>query len=76
MPALLRATTLLGPRKGSPRTEVAPDRVEEIGATLLRAIEAAIDAGVDPEQALDAALRRRVGGQVAGRAATAVVSPS
>ena len=76
MPALLRTTTLLGPRKGSPRSEVAADRVEEIGAELLRAVEAAIDAGVDPEQALDAALRRRVAGQIAGGAATAVASPS
>ena len=59
MPALLRARTVLGPRKGSPVVDSIPEREAVVGDALLAAIEDAVQSGVDPDRALEAALRRR-----------------
>lgn len=62
MPALQRTVELLGPRLGAGlRTgSLEDDREIAFGDALLDAAEAAIAAALDPEKALDAALRRRV----------------
>ncbi|MFM9105454.1 MAG: MazG family protein, partial [Chloroflexota bacterium] len=59
MPALQRATVLAGPRKGERESDRSPGALAAAGATILAAVEAALAAGVDPEQALDHALRLR-----------------
>ena len=61
MPALTRATTLLAPRKGETRPEASEGEMAASGEALLAAVEAAVGRGVDPERALDEALRRRAG---------------
>ncbi len=59
MPALQKAQAMLGPRKGEQAAPADMDTIAAAGATILAAVEAAIAAGVDPEQALDRALRAR-----------------
>ncbi len=60
MPELTRATMLLAPRKAESRPMASEDEIAVIGEALLAAVEAAAGRGVDPEGALDEALRRRV----------------
>ena len=69
MPALLRATTLLGAWKERSPTAADPVAAKAAGDELLTAVATAIRAGVDPERALDGALRRRVADE-AGHGAT------
>lgn len=59
MPALLRAASLLGSWKQGPPRTPDPVAIEAAGEALLAAVASAVHAGVDPERALDAALRRR-----------------
>ncbi|MBA3413614.1 MAG: MazG family protein [Chloroflexia bacterium] len=61
MPAIEKARVLLGPRKGEREVtaDADADAIAASGATILAAVEAAIAAGVDPEQALDRALWTR-----------------
>jgi len=59
MPALQRARTLIGPRKGDRALDADPDALAAAGATILAAVEACLADGVDPEQALERALRLR-----------------
>jgi tetrapyrrole methylase family protein / MazG family protein len=59
MPALERARALIGPRKGDRAPNADPEALAAAGATILAAIEDAIAAGIDPDQALDRALRLR-----------------
>ena len=60
MPALRRAATLLGPRKGDLPSDPDSGPVEEAGEALLQVVEETVRAGVDPERALERALRRRL----------------
>ncbi len=59
MPALERARALIGPRKGDAAPNADPDALAAAGATILAGIEAAIAGGIDPDQALERALRLR-----------------
>ena len=59
MPALERARVLIGPRKGDAAPNVAPDALAAAGATILAGIDAALAQGIDPDQALERALRLR-----------------
>lgn len=59
MPALQRARTLLGPRKGEGELDADSGALAAAGATILAAVEQSLAAGVDPEQALEHALRLR-----------------
>lgn len=59
MPALERARALIGPRKGSAAPNADPDALAAAGATILAAIDAALADGIDPDQALERALRLR-----------------
>jgi tetrapyrrole methylase family protein/MazG family protein len=63
MPALLRAASLLGSWKQVAPRAPDPETVDAVGDALLAAVESSVRAGVDPERALDAALRRRVSGE-------------
>ena len=60
MPAMQKARVLLGPRKGEQATSTDEATTTASGETILAAIESAIAAGVDPERALDLALRVRL----------------
>ncbi|HET7093862.1 MAG TPA: MazG family protein, partial [Thermomicrobiales bacterium] len=59
MPAFDKATALLSPRKGSAVRETDEAELLAAGEPILGAIEAAVAAGLEPEMALAAALRRR-----------------
>ena len=59
MPALQRARTLIGPRTGDRALDSDPDALAAAGATILAAVEACLADGIDPEQALERALRLR-----------------
>jgi tetrapyrrole methylase family protein / MazG family protein len=59
MPALQRARTLLGPRKGDSALDADPGALAAAGATILAAVEQSLVQGIDPEQALEHALRLR-----------------
>ena len=59
MPAMQKAHVMLGPRKGEQAATGDEVATAATGATILAAIETAIAAGVDPERALDVALRAR-----------------
>lgn len=59
MPALQKARTLLGPRKGDRALSDDEAKLTAAGATILAAVEAALVAGIDPEQALERALWER-----------------
>lgn len=59
MPALERARALIGPRKGDAAPNADPDALAAAGATILAAVDAALAAGIDPDQALERALRLR-----------------
>ena len=62
MPALLRATRLLGEvQNGRPDT---PSAEEAIADRLFDSVRDAVAAGLDPERLLDDALRRRVAGLI------------
>ena len=61
MPVLRRATVLIGPRKGEASAEPSHQREAEIGEMLLEAVEVAVREGVDPERAIEGALRRHWG---------------
>lgn len=60
MPALLRATSLLGSWKRAAPREADASSFDAAGEALLAAVGLAMRDGVDPERALDAALRRRL----------------
>ena len=65
MPALQKARVLFGARKGSTPVELEPAVERELGDALLEAARQAAAAGVDPEQALLAALERAFAAQPA-----------
>lgn len=60
MPAMEKARALLGPRKGERPLSRDPELVSKAGKLLLDAVDAAIAVNVDPEQALERALRDRL----------------
>ena len=72
MPALIKAVALIrsGAALHPASGDGAGDSPEAVGARLLAAVESAVRVGVDPERALDAALRRRFGGGPAAETGT------